>query len=568
MHPSSAYDSLHERDVFFAEGIKQAYIRRNTTAAKAAFEKAAQSDSTYGPAWYELSCLTSTSSPSKSLRYAQRAYLTDSSEKWYLLRLGQAQIGEERYRDAIHSYTRLQTMDAYDPDIYRILSLLYEQEEQPFSAIAVLDSAEIRIGHVEELTRMKFRLLVNTRQYDRATAEAHELIEATPYDATNHLMLADLYARQHKDSLAKQCYDDAFRIDSTDLATLSACADYYNEQHDYRKSLFYVRRMFDNADMELADKLSYYDRIVSDKNFYTDYYLQVNDLASTLALRYPQDSRVVNRYARHLIYSGMLDDALAYYKTHLDDSPTQIGYYNEVIAIENYLDRPDSVAHYLSRAMEIFPYDVGLRLQKGHLLYFAEQYEQAQAIYHETLRTIDCPDSTRSVIWCIIGDTYAQMAEQQEKSDAPKRVASYTRQCLDAYKRAVRYDENNANALNNYAYRLSLLGENLEQALKMSSRANDLERSNPTYLDTQAWVLYRLGLYAEAKRYMQRALSLSQSDSAVLWLHYGDILIALDEKFMAEIYWKKALEGGYEDPDAIVERIQRLRGNQTATPQK
>jgi tetratricopeptide (TPR) repeat protein len=81
-------------------------------------------------------------------------------------------------------------------------------------------------------------------------------------------------------------------------------------------------------------------------------------------------------------------------------------------------------------------------------------------------------------------------------------------------------------------------------------------------------VLYRLGLYAEAKRYMQQALSLSRSDSAVLWLHYGDILIALDEKFMAEIYWKKALEGGYEDPDAIVERIQRLRGNQTATPQK
>ena len=31
------------------------------------------------------------------------------------------------------------------------------------------------------------------------------------------------------------------------------------------------------------------------------------------------------------------------------------------------------------------------------------------------------------------------------------------------------------------------------------------------------------------------------------------------EKFMAEVYWKKALEGGYDDPDAIVERFRRLK---------
>ena len=36
-------------------------------------------------------------------------------------------------------------------------------------------------------------------------------------------------------------------------------------------------------------------------------------------------------------------------------------------------------------------------------------------------------------------------------------------------------------------------------------------------------------------------------------------LAALGEKFMAEVYWKKALEGGYDDPDAIVERFRRLK---------
>ena len=51
--------------------------------------------------------------------------------------------------------------------------------------------------------------------------------------------------------------------------------------------------------------------------------------------------------------------------------------------------------------------------------------------------------------------------------------------------------------LNNYAYFLSLEGRELEKALTMSSRAIALTDNNPTYLDTHAWVLFKLGRTAE-----------------------------------------------------------------------
>lgn len=57
----------------------------------------------------------------------------------------------------------------------------------------------------------------------------------------------------------------------------------------------------------------------------------------------------------------------------------------------------------------------------------------------------------------------------------------------------------------------------------MAGRAIVLEENNPTYLDTYAWVLYRLGRYDEAKKTMQQALSLDRSQSPDLQLHYGDI---------------------------------------------
>ena len=48
---------------------------------------------------------------------------------------------------------------------------------------------------------------------------------------------------------------------------------------------------------------------------------------------------------------------------------------------------------------------------------------------------------------------------------------------------------------------------------------------------------------------MQQALSLDRANSADLALHYGDILHALGEEFMAKTYWRKALERGADKED-------------------
>ena len=53
---------------------------------------------------------------------------------------------------------------------------------------------------------------------------------------------------------------------------------------------------------------------------------------------------------------------------------------------------------------------------------------------------------------------------------------------------------------------------------------------------------------------MQQALSLDRGNSAELALHYGDILHALGEDFMAKTYWRKALERG-ADKEEIEQRF-------------
>ena len=91
----------------------------------------------------------------------------------------------------------------------------------------------------------------------------------------------------------------------------------------------------------------------------------------------------------------------------------------------------------------------------------------------------------------------------------------------------------------------------------MSEKACDLSPNNPTYLDTRAWVLFKLGRYEEAKTLMQQALALDQSGSDELFLHYGDILYALKDNFMAVFYWEKAREKGY-DSEEIDKRLKQV----------
>ena len=92
----------------------------------------------------------------------------------------------------------------------------------------------------------------------------------------------------------------------------------------------------------------------------------------------------------------------------------------------------------------------------------------------------------------------------------------------------------------------------------MSVRACELEPSNATYLDTKGWILYRLGRYEEAKPIMLQAVSLDKTSSTVLLMHYGDVLYALGEEFMAGVYWRRALSGGH-DPAEVNEKLKLLK---------
>ena len=567
MHPSEG-DSLNSPRYLYTEGIKYLSIHADSAAARRLWLRAVALDSLYAPACYKLAELSLQQADAPTaLLYAERAYRGDTTNKFYLALYAHAQVMALRFQPALHSFRQLIRLDRQNPENYRMMALLEEQVGGRKAAIALLDSAEVLFGSNSRLGSVKRRMLMADRQYDRALQEAEAMVEAVPYEAENHLILGEILAMRGEDSLARRSLHRALEVDSTHLETMLTLADLYSQRQEFIPYLGIIRRIFEQEEFPLERKVDLFNRLTGDMRFYREYYPQISTLARTLAMRYPKEPSVVNLYAGHQIASGEVEQALALYKLHLEDEPPRLDYYTTIIDIERYLERPDSADHYLKRAIDRFPDRYELHLQRAFLeAGMRRNYAAAEASYEAALERVES-DSLRSVVWGLMGDLHHLQIPVDTLPDEVvfrdlkqnKAARKHLARCYQAYEKALKYDPENHSVLNNYAYFLALEGRDLERALVLSSRVVALKNEkNPTYLDTHAWVLHKLGRHEEAKRYLQQAVSLDGQRSADLQIHYGDVLAALGEEFMAEVYWKRALENGYY-PAEVLRRIEALK---------
>lgn len=520
----------------YADAIKAATIHKDTIAALGAIEAIFQQDSNYAPALNLLSKITRV--PKNAIEYSERAYLSDTTNRYYLEDYGAALVRGEEYDKAVGVFRKIVSRST-DPNHYRILAILLDSNRRTSEALAILDTAEMRFGRIPLLGRLRQYYLLKTGQTLAAEADARKAIEEAPYLAENHISLAEIYAMTRRDSLALDSFKRAIAIDTLALEPWLALAEYYQKQGNKGQYLNILERIFSNNQLPLEGKIEEWKRLVGDLSSYRRFYPQYDALIKRLYIHYPESKDVSVLYAQHLIASGDIEQALALCKRLIDYRKPVLEDFTRVIEIENHLSHIDSVRHYTDLALAAFPHNTDLLHMRGALALQRKEYDDALVLYNEALQHAD-NDTLRSTLWGAIGDVEHQRKEMKR--------------CYKAYDKALRYHADNAMVLNNYAYFLALDNRNLERALTMITRALALAKNNSTYLDTMAWVLYRLGRYAEAKRYMQQALSLDRDNSAELALHYGDILHALGEEFMAKTYWRKALERG-ADKEEIEKRF-------------
>lgn len=529
-----------------SEAQKSMVIWGDTTRAERLWRDIIAEDSLYAPALYSLSRLDRVTL-GESLELAARAFQVDSSNKWYAQHYGVLLLGARQYDRALDVYKRLMTIDKHDVSTYFYLASLYRMRGMPYSAISVLDSAEIRLGRHPYLADIKRDMLIETMQYDRAIAEGERLLLDSPHDVETHLGLARTYESAKRDSMASRYYDSALQLDSTSVEVVAEVLDYYLRKNNYLK-VFELGELFvQNDAIDEHERIDFVRTFTKDLELYSYYVLPIGKLIQHLEVLYPTNRDVVEMQTMHLFLLNQHVDAITYLREHLNDENVTPRDFYLAVDLAEYLGLTGFMSEDIAHALRLFPDNIEIISLSAFHQYSMGNKKQAIKIYRKALKRVE-EDELRSRLWGSIGDIYHELKNNKE--------------AFKAYRKALEYDAENALVLNNYAYFMALENIDLERALAMAQMAITIEEGNYNYLDTYAWILHLLGRNTEAKRYMVQALSLNGQQSSSLLAHYADILWDLGEEFMAHTYWKRAVDRGYDAEEMqqhIAEKVSNKR---------
>jgi tetratricopeptide (TPR) repeat protein len=544
--------------VYYTDGVRLATEER-FEEARQRFERALALDPTHDPSLFEMAnVLAAGGDTAGALEYSARAAALDPANSWYRGQQGRFLVALERYDEALELFEGSVAGDEFDPDNYRMLALLYYRKGRTDDALATLDSAGVRMGPTPEITEMKRGILIEADRLDDAVELTENYVRAMPYDEAHRLALAGIYVYQGRDSLGVAMLKQVLDINPDNVDALEALAEIYRVEGEPALQLSALKQLFSLPEVDLKKKIERFEALALNTNFYRAHFFEMGELALTIVTTHPGQPEAVELYADHAVRGGDAEGALTMLKGQLargkltgggsrqadgeaDNSQT-LSAFMKVIEIEAYLKRPDSLALWSDRALKVYPDRIDIYMLRSGALQYMGRNKEARKSLSGALKVAQT-DSLRSEVWGAIGTLW------HEEGNNKKTFA--------AYDKALAFGSNNALVLNNYAYFLAEEGRDLDRALGMAQRAVKLQENFATYLDTYAWVLFKTGDAAGARRVMQQALPLDRDNSAELLMHYGDILWALNEKFMASVYWKRARDAGWQPVAEIEERLSR-----------
>lgn len=527
----SQKDSLRVRDLYF-EGLHEK-ILENYNQAATFFNKVLEIDPGNDAAMYELANISlGQSKEGEAERLIRNAVTVKPDNEWYWSFLADLYKKTNNVSELILVLDELVRLspdrEAYYYDKANALMILKKTDQ----AITAYDEIESRFGSSEDLSAARQRILMQQGKPEKVEAELEKQISENPDDIRNYLYLSEIYSKAGNRDKAMQILNRAKAIEPANAIIRLALADNYRALNQFENTFIELKIAFADPNLNIDEKVRI---VLSFFPMFSDMKARAyaNELASIMIKVHADEAKAFVIYGDVLFQEKKYNEARDSYKKaiKLNDQIYQI--WAQLLRIEIGQGDFQSVIQDGEDALSIFPNQAELYLYTG--IAYAQTKNHNKAISSlKGASDLESEDpEIRAQIFSTLGDSYNALKKYKESDES--------------YEKALKINPDNSYVLNNYAYYLSLRGENLERAEKMSKRAVDLNPNNASSEDTYAWVLFKLKKYPEARIWIEKALR-SDANNATQVEHYGDILYLLGEKELAIQQWQKAksMGGGSE----------------------
>jgi tetratricopeptide (TPR) repeat protein len=534
--PMNDTDSAMVRQLFFS-AIREKTIENNSLAAEF-FDKVIQMDPANDASLYELSNLKKLKNDYEGAQgLLEKAVSVNPDNEWYWVALADCYEKTNDFGKLENVFNQLIRIDPDKPDYYFDEANAYFYQKKYDEALQVYDKLEQLIGPTDDLLANRQKIYLKQGKVDLAAQRLEKMIEDNPEQIKYYLFLSELYNANNFADKALKVLQTAEKINPGSGLVHLALADIYRDKKDYEACFNQLMLAFAIPDLDIDQKI----KIIGG---YLPKFPDPNAKASALELSriltvaHPGDARAYAVYGDMLLQNEQMKEAKAMYQKSIALNNQVYEVQEQLVRIEIGDNDLDGAIKDGENALSFFPNQAWMNYLVGVAWLQKKEYNKALT-YVKNATSLEFQDKDLlSQSYSTLGDCYHDLKDVKNSDGA--------------YDKALSYNADNVFTLNNYAYYLSLRGEQLDKAAAMSKHSNDLQPNNASFEDTYAWILFKQKNYNGAKQWMEKALADDKTNSPVKSEHYGDIMFYLGNVDAAVESWKKAKANGDQSP--VLER--------------
>ena len=530
LNDSLLFASQRKSAVLFSDGLREKLAGNNVKAIEK-FEAALAAYSDDHGSMYELSDLYAREGRfDESLDFMQKAVALMPENEWYQIRLAQLFKVKGDYKAYAKVYRSLLDLRPgnieYCGELSSALVLLEEYDE----AIRVFNKIEQQIGVNEMLSLQKQAIYLAKNQPENAVAEIQRLSDAFPYEARYLTMLADLYKKFGPPEKALEVYQKLVQLDPNEPYAHIALAEYNRDLGKEDEAFESLLKAFSGKGLDVDNKIQIMILWFEGQSYTDEVNAKIERIAAVLLESNPESPRGYQLFADVYLRKKEFEKARVNILKSFDFDKNNYQMWESLLFADVQLQDFKTLNEHALETISLFPEQPLPYFFNGIAYFQLKNYEDALKAFETGRKFVVRNDELLAEFYSNIGDTQ-QRLNNPAASDA-------------AYEKSLSIDPSNALVLNNYAYFLSLRGDQLEKARQMSEKSLELQPENSSYLDTYAWILFKQKDYQNALVWIEKAIEKTAEVNGTLLEHYGDILFHLNRIDEAVNLWKKALEAG------------------------
>ena len=466
---------------------------------------------------------------------AQQCYLKaaelEPDNPTFLETVAQSYIRQQDYAKAIKVVEQLYNQDKSREELLEMLFELYQQTDDTDKAIATLNRIEANEGKSERLSFAKSEIYTKMGNKAAAIAEMKTLADQYPNDLNYKGMYADMLLRNDEEERALRLYNEILAEEPGNTHAQVSLRSYYRVQGETEKVDSITELILLNKNTNTEQRIYLMRQVVADSERTDGDSTRVLALFHKMLAQPQQSDDIATLCAAYMDLKKMPQDSVkAMLQTVLRIAPDNAAARLQLVSYAWDRKDHDEVISLCQEARQYNPEEMAFYYYQGMAYYQEENHDKALEAFQNGISVINEESNP-----AIVSDFYAVMGDLLHQK-------GMAREAFEAYDSCLQWKDDNVMCLNNYAYYLSEMNEQLDKAEEMSYKTIKAEPKSATYLDTYAWILFMQQRYSEAKIYIDQALQNDSDSSAVITEHAGDIYILNKEPERAVELWQQALK--------------------------